>query len=105
MRIKLKDITPIDRYIYRLAQDLSQPFSPKELLEKVQIEHPEWKMDMIKYRCKKYIKQKMLKRTSYFRNTRYSCLLVILAIFSNSLPNVAFSVSPDTLPSATSADS
>ncbi len=41
MSRKLKDITPIDRYIYRLAQDLSQPFSPKELLEKVQIEHPE----------------------------------------------------------------
>ena len=75
MSIKLKDITPIDRYIYKLAQDLTQPFSPKELLEIVQIEHPEWKMDMIKYRCKKYKKQKMLKRTGYFRNTRYSCLL------------------------------
>lgn len=75
MSIKLKDITPIDRYIYRLAQDLTQPFSAKELLEKVQIEHPEWKMDMIKYRCKKYKKQKMLKRTGYFRYTRYSCLL------------------------------
>lgn len=75
MSIKLKDITPIDRYIYRLAQDLSQPFSPKELLAKVQIEHPEWKIDMIKYRCKKFKKQKMLKRTGYFRNTRYSCLL------------------------------
>ena len=75
MSIKLKDITPIDRYIYKLAQDLTQPFSPKELLEIVQIEHPEWKMDMIKYRCKKYKKQKMLKRTGYFRNKRYSCLL------------------------------
>ena len=56
MSIKLKDITPIDRYIYKLAQDLTQPFSPKELLEIVQIEHPEWKMDMLKYRCKKFKK-------------------------------------------------
>lgn len=75
MEIKLKDITPVDRYTYRLAQDLSQPFSPEELLEKIQIEHPEWKMDFIKYRCKKFKQQKMLKRTGYFRNTRYFCLL------------------------------
>ena len=75
MMIKLKDISPVDRYIYRIAQDLSQPFSPEELLAKINIEHPGWKIDMIRYRCKKFKKQKMLKRTGYFRNTRYSCLL------------------------------
>lgn len=75
MMIKLKDITPIDLYIYSLAMTLEQPFSPEDLLVKIQIEHPEWEVDFIRYRCKKYKKQKMLKRTSYFRNTRYSCLL------------------------------
>ena len=75
MMIKQKDITPIDLYIYSLAMTLEQPFSPEDLLVKIQIEHPEWKIDFIRYRCKKYKKQKMLKRTGYFRNTRYSCLL------------------------------
>ena len=75
MMIKQKDITPIDLYIYSLAMTLEQPFSPEDLLVKIQIEHPEWKIDFIRYRCKKYKKKKMLKRTGYFRNKRYSCLL------------------------------
>ena len=75
MMIKLKDITPIDLYIYSLAMTLVQPFSPEDLLVKIQIEHPEWKIDFVRYRCKKYKKQKMLKRTGHFRNKRYFCLL------------------------------
>lgn len=75
MMIKLKDITPIDLYLYSLAMTLEQPFFPEDLLEKIHVEHPKWQIDFIKYRCKKYKKQKMLKRTGYFRNTRYSCLL------------------------------
>mgnify|MGYP006954690133 FL=1 len=75
MMIKLKGITPIDLYMYSLAMTLEQPFSPEDLLVKIQIEHPEWKIDFIRYRCKKYKKQKMLKRTGYFCNKRYFCLL------------------------------
>ena len=41
MMIKLKDITPIDLYMYSLAMTLEQPFSPEDLLVKIQIEHPE----------------------------------------------------------------
>ena len=73
--IKLKDITLIDLYIYNLAMTLEQLFFPEDLLEKIHVEHPKWKLDFVKYRCKKYKKQKMLKRTGYFRSTRYSCLL------------------------------
>ena len=73
--MELKDITPIDRYIYKIAQELEQPFSPMELLAKVNIEHPEWKLELIKCRCKKFQKQKMLMKTGFFQNARYSCLL------------------------------
>lgn len=73
--IKLKDITPLDLYIYHLAMDLPQPFSPEDLLVKIQVEHPEWNIDFVMQRCKRYKKQKMLKRTGYFRSTWYSCLL------------------------------
>lgn len=89
MSIKLKDITPVDRYIYRLAQDLSQPFSPKELLAIVNVEHPEWKIDMINYRCKKFKKQKMLKRTGHFRSARYFCLLT-----ETDMENAIYTFSP-----------
>lgn len=41
MMIKLKDITPIDLHMYSLAMTLEQPFSPEDLLVKIQIEHPE----------------------------------------------------------------
>jgi len=75
MEIRLKDITPIDRYLYSLALTLEQPFSPNELLEKVNIEHPGWKIELIRYRCKKFKKQKMLKKVGIFNSKRYYCLL------------------------------
>ena len=73
--IKLKDIYPPDRYIYRQVQTLEQPFSINELGDAIIEEHPEWTNRFLPYRCKQYVKQKMLKRTGHFRNKRYFCLL------------------------------
>ena len=73
-RMKLKDITPLDRYIYSIAMTLEQPFSPDELLQAIHDDEHEWKIEFIKYRCKKYRQQKMLKRIGVFRNMKYKCL-------------------------------
>lgn len=73
--IKLKDIYPPDRYIYRIAQTLPQPFSVNELRDAILEQQPEWTNRFLPYKCKHYTKQKMLKRTGHFRNKRYFCLL------------------------------
>jgi len=73
--IKLKDISLIDRYIYHKTQQLEQPFSINELRDAIIEEHPEWVSRFLPYRCRQYVKQKMLKRTGYFRNKRFFCLL------------------------------
>lgn len=73
--IKLKDIYPPEQYIYSQALTLEQPFSINELREVVIKEHPEWADKYLTYRCKQMVKQKMLKRTGYFRNKRFFCLL------------------------------
>ncbi len=75
--IKLKDISLIDRYIYHKAQQLEQPFSINELRDAIIEEHPEWVSRFLPYRCRQYVKQKMLKRTGYFRNKRFFCLLTV----------------------------
>jgi hypothetical protein len=75
MKIRLKNITALDKYIYQTALALEQPFSPSELLSAIQTEHPAWDIRIIRYRCQKYQRQKMLKRTGCFRSVRYSCLL------------------------------
>lgn len=73
--MKLKDITPLDRYIYNLALTLEQPFTPEELLLAIRDEERVWKIEFIKCRCKKYRQQKMLKKIGIFHNVKYSCLV------------------------------
>lgn len=75
MMIKLKDITPIDLYIYSLALELKQPFTAEQLMQTMHDEEREWSLDAVKYRCKKYRKQKMFKQSGIFRNVKYQCLL------------------------------
>lgn len=77
MRVKLKDITNMDKYIYMTALGLNQPFTTTELLEVIKKQHPGWKIELIKTRCKKYKKQKMLKKIGCFHNTKYECLLTV----------------------------
>ena len=77
MSIVLKDITDVDKYIYYMALSLGQPFTTIELLESIHVDHIGWKIELIEARCKKFKKQKMLKKTGYFRNTKYECLLSI----------------------------
>ena len=77
MRIKLKDISDVDKCIYVMALSLEQPFTTAELLEVIHVEHPGWKIEMIEIRCKKMRKQKMLKKIGYFHNKKYKCLLSI----------------------------
>lgn len=72
--MKLKDITPLDRHIYSLAMTLEQPFSPEELLQAIHDDEREWKIEFIRYRCKKYRRQKMLKRIGVFHNVKYICI-------------------------------
>ena len=88
-RMKLKDITPLDRYIYSIAMNMEQPFSPTELLQAIQDDEREWKIGFIKYRCKKYRKQKMLKRIGIFRNVKYKCLVT-----QDDMENAIYEYSP-----------
>lgn len=82
MYIKLKDITDMDRYIYYMALLLEQPFTTSELLNAVHIEHCGWKIELIKNRCKKMRKQKMLRKRGSFHNIKYECLLSIEDLMS-----------------------
>ena len=77
MCVTLKDISKIDKYIYYTALLLEQPFTTAELLEAVHVDHAGWKIEMIKTRCKKYRKQKMLRKIGHLRNIKYECLLSI----------------------------
>lgn len=77
MCITLKDISNMDKYIYCMALSLEQPFTTMELLEAIHIEHAGWKIELIKTRCKKFRKQKMLRKTGCFHNIKYECLLSI----------------------------
>lgn len=63
MYIKLKDITDMDKYIYCMALSLKQPFTTTELLDAIHVDHIGWKIELIKTRCKKLRKQKMLKKS------------------------------------------
>lgn len=87
--MKLKDITPLDRYIYSMAITLEQPFSPDELLQAIHNEEREWKIEFIKHRCKKYKQQKMLKRIGAFRNVKYICL-----VSQEDMDNAIYEYSP-----------
>lgn len=73
----LKDISKMDKYIYCTALSLEQPFTTAELLEAVHVDHIGWKIELIKTRCKKYRKQKMLRKIGHFQNIKYECLLNI----------------------------
>jgi len=75
MCIMLKDISNLDKYIYCMALSLEQPFTTLELLKAVHVDHAGWKIELIKTRCKKYRKQKMLRKIGHFRNIKYECLL------------------------------
>lgn len=75
MSIKLKDIMSIDKYIYCMALSLEQPFTTGELLDVIHKEHAGWKIELIKARCKKFRKQKMIKQIGHFHNIKYECLL------------------------------
>lgn len=75
----------MDKYIYCTALSLEQPFTTVELLEAVHVDHIGWKIELIKTRCKKYRKQKMLRKIGHFRNIKYECLLNI-----EDLKNVAY---------------
>ena len=77
MSIRIKDITDVDKYIYFMALSLEQPFTMTELLEVIRIEHAGWKIELIKKRCKKFKKQKMLRQIGYFGSKKYKCLLSI----------------------------
>ena len=77
MCIRLKDITDMDKYIYCMALSLEQPFTATELLEAIHVNHAGWKIELIKKRCKKFRKQKMLRKTGRFRSIKYECLLSI----------------------------
>lgn len=91
MYIKLKDITDMDKYIYCMALSLKQPFTTTELLDAIHVDHIGWKIELIKTRCKKLRKQKMLKKIGYFNSIKYECLLNIddlknaIYIYSKSL--------------------
>ena len=77
MCVTLKGISKMDKYIYCTALLLEQPFTTVELLEAVRVDHAGWKIELIKTRCEKYRKQKMLRKIGHFRNTKYECLLNI----------------------------
>lgn len=77
MCITLKDISNLDKYIYCMALSLEQPFTTLELLKAVHADHSGWKIELIKTRCKKFRKQKMLRKTGRFCNIKYECLLSI----------------------------
>ena len=62
MCVMLKDISKMDKYIYCTALLLEQPFTTAELLEAVHVDHIGWKIELIRTRCKKYRKQKMLRK-------------------------------------------
>ncbi len=87
--MKLKDITPLDRDIYNLALTLAQPFSPEELLQAIHDDEREWKIEFIKYRCKKYKQQKMLKKIGVFHNAKYICL-----VSQEDMDNATYEYSP-----------
>ena len=75
MCIRLKDITDMDKYIYCMALSLEQPFTATELLASIHVNHAGWKIELIKKRCKKFRKQKMLRKIGHFYNIKYECLL------------------------------
>lgn len=77
MYIKLKDITNMDKYIYCMALSLKQPFTTEELLEVIHEEHAGWRIELIKIRCKKFRKQKMLRKMGHLHKIKYECILNI----------------------------
>lgn len=71
----LKNITPLDKQIYLLALSFHHDFTAQDLLDAIRKLHPRWHLKLAKYRCQKYTKQKMLKKSGHFQSTRYTCLL------------------------------
>ena len=71
----LKNITPLDKQIYLLALSFHHDFTAQDLLDAIRKLHPRWHLKLAKYRCQKYIRQKMLKKSGYFQNVHYTCLL------------------------------